>query len=104
MVRVGGINVLRVYNCYGIGTRYENGSRIGYVEVFKTKRDRDAWIDAEEWDGNYHREVISSAEARRFMLDVLNCFALFGEPKSYVERYGSMEQIVEAYLSTPHYF
>lgn len=91
------------YNHYGIGMRYGDGGRIGHVEVFKTKRDRDAWIDAEKWDGNYHREVISSAEARRFMLDMIDCFALFAEPKSYIERHVSMEQIVDAYLSNTHY-
>ena len=90
------------YNRYGLGMRDENGYRIGCVEAFKTKRDRDAWVAADEWDGNYHREVISSAEARRLMLDALDCFAVFGEPKSYMERYGSMEQIVSAYLERPY--
>lgn len=86
------------YNSCGIGMRYENGDRIGHLEVFETKRDRDAWIEADEWDGNWYREAITSTEARRYMLDRLDSFGLFGEPKSYMERFGSMDEIVGAYL------
>lgn len=86
------------YNSYGIGMRHESGGRIGHIEIFETKRDRDAWIAADEWDGNWYREAITSTEARRYMLDRLDCFGLFGETKSYMERFGSMDEIVGAYL------
>lgn len=85
------------YNSCGIGMRHVDGGRVGHIEVFETKSDRDTWIAADEFDGNWHREAITSTEARRHMLDRLDCMEEFGEPKSYMERYGSMEEIVKAY-------
>ena len=86
------------YNSYGIGMRRVGGGRIGCVEVFETKSDRDAWIAADEFDGNWRREAITSTEARRYMLDFIDCQAAFGEPKSYIERHGDMGDIIDAYL------
>ena len=85
------------HNSYGLNMRDERGKRIGHVKAFETKGDRDAWIAADEFDGNWYREPITSTEARRYMLDVLAGMALLREQKSYMERHGSMEEIVDAY-------
>ena len=80
-------------NSYGIGTRHADGGRIGTLKVFDSKRERDAWVDADTWDGNYHREPVSSHEARRIMLDMLYSLGVF-DP---VFDAPSMQEIVEEY-------
>jgi hypothetical protein len=52
---------------YGVGTTDENGSRIGHIKFFDTKHARDAWVDADVWDGNYDREPMTRPEALRVM-------------------------------------
>lgn len=52
-------------NDYGIGTRNADGERLGTLHVFSSRRERDAWVEADRFDGNWHRERIDSREARR---------------------------------------
>lgn len=86
-------------NRHGIGTRSaDTGKRIGRVHEFGTRYERDEWINADEFDGNWHREQITSTEARREMLDELyRTGEPFAEGKAYMERYGSMGEILAAY-------
>lgn len=55
------------HNAYGNGSRMD-GERVGRVRVFDSRRERDAWVEADVFDGVFHREAITSAEARRLML------------------------------------
>lgn len=60
------------YNNYGIGTADTDGNRIGELRVFDTKRERDEWVDEEDYSGgNLHREAISGKEARAFAISYL---------------------------------
>ncbi len=34
---------------------------------FKTRRERDEWVDSEEWDGNFRRESVSRDRARLYV-------------------------------------
>lgn len=52
------------HNANGNGTRNSHGQRLGTLHVFATKRDRDAWAAADEFDGSWHREPIGCDEAR----------------------------------------
>lgn len=80
-------------NSCGIGTRHAEGGRIGTLHVFDTKRERDEWVDADVWDGNYHREAISCHEARGIMLNDLYYWEVF-DP---VFDAPTMSEIVEEY-------
>lgn len=53
------------HNAYGNGTTNTKGERLGTLHVFATKRARDAWAAADDFDGNWHREPISHDAARR---------------------------------------
>lgn len=86
-------------NVMGIGMRYaEDSGRYGQVVVFDTKAERDDWIERDEFDGRWHREAITSTQARREMLRCIDCQEVFHEPASFMERHGSMDEIVDAYL------
>lgn len=52
---------------YGLNVVWENSDgstdRLpGTIHRFKTSAARDAWVDADEWDGNYHREAVTRAQ------------------------------------------
>lgn len=55
------------HNAYGNGTTNTYGERVGTLHVFKTKRDRDEWVEDDRFDGNWHREAITHRDARREM-------------------------------------
>ena len=55
------------HNTYGNRTTGHYGW-IGHVHVFDSRRERDEWVAADRFDGDWHREAITSAEARREML------------------------------------
>ena len=58
------------HNNYGIDTMtQDNKGRIvsaGSLYRFATRALRDAWIDADEWNGNYHRSAITRREAEKY--------------------------------------
>ena len=57
-------------NRYGVGTRSDYDlRRIGRLHIFESRRDRDSWVDAEVWDGNYRREAITSREALPYLVE-----------------------------------
>ena len=57
---------------YGVGTRWaEDNTPTATVMVFLSKRERDAWVDADRFDGNYHRSVASRGEALPLMAGTL---------------------------------
>lgn len=56
------------YNRYGNGARDgEDASRIGILHVFASRAHRDAWVAADEFDCDWHREMIDSKEAERIL-------------------------------------
>lgn len=54
-------------NRYGIGTYTMDyrGNRVsaGQLFRFETKEARDSFVDADVWDGNYHRRALTRSEA-----------------------------------------
>ncbi|MDY4535627.1 hypothetical protein [Tractidigestivibacter sp.] len=94
---------------YGIECRYgrdvvdSDGRRRGDVHVFRTKAERNAWIDADEWDGDYHRDTLTSKEARHLMESSLYFNDGLLEDKYHLlpseKRYATMQQITECFLS-----
>lgn len=81
------------HNAYGNRSRMD-GSRVGRVHVFGTKGERDAWVEADRYDGDFHREAIGSREALRLMVDGLS--RLY--PDTDFGRLGT-DELVEAYRS-----
>lgn len=58
------------HNRYGVGTRdADDLRRIGYLYIFESRADRDAWVDDDVWDGNYHRESLTSREAMPYLVE-----------------------------------
>lgn len=56
------------FNRYGNGARdAEDASRVGVLHVFASRAHRDAWVDADEFDRDWHREKIDSKEAERIL-------------------------------------
>lgn len=56
------------YNRYGNGARdAEDASRVGVLYVFASRAHRDAWVAADEFDRDWHREKIDSKEAERIL-------------------------------------
>lgn len=92
-----------IYCRYGANVVDNDGDRLGMVLAFDTKRQRDAWVDDDEWDGDYHRAAITSNEARRCM--VKSCYFDYGmlERKYHYARNEArsapMEAIVDCYSS-----
>lgn len=57
---------------YGVGVRHaDDGSLFASPVVFLSKRERDAWVDADRFDGNWHRSVASRGEALPLMAGAL---------------------------------
>ena len=58
------------HNNYGIGTMTHAGKgRIvsaGSLRRFATRALRDEWLQADEWDGNWHRSAITRREAEKY--------------------------------------
>ncbi|OZG68261.1 hypothetical protein [Bifidobacterium eulemuris] len=53
---------------FGVGVRHsEDNSPVCSVRVFDSKQERDAWVDADRFDQNWHR----SAESRGFVLPLM---------------------------------
>lgn len=57
---------------YAAHARY--GTRTAYgpchrpvIYVFPTKRERDAWVSADVWDGDFHREPMPARDARKWI-------------------------------------
>lgn len=46
---------------YGIGKKWDDGSWPGYLMVFDSRAERDAWVADDVFDGNWHREAITAA-------------------------------------------
>lgn len=61
------------HNTYGNGTTDTHDERLGTLHVFKTKLERDEWVNAEHFDGNWHREVIGYSAARHEMRGAYSC-------------------------------
>ncbi len=61
------------HNACGNGTTDTNGERLGTLHVFNTKRERGEWVDADRFDGDWHREAISHNAARHEMRDAYLC-------------------------------
>lgn len=56
------------YNRYGNGARdAEDASRVGVLHVFASRAGRDAWVAADDFDCDWHREKIDSKEAERIL-------------------------------------
>ena len=82
------------HNSYGNSTRDSRNRRIGFVAVFDSKAERDAWVAEEDYyGGNAHREAIGSHEARSYMLDELYAELVF-DP---VFDAPTMDEVVDAY-------
>ena len=57
-------------NRYGVGTRSAYDlSRIGCLHIFESRADRDAWVDADVWDGHYKREPLTAREAMPYLAE-----------------------------------
>lgn len=86
---------------YGRNVTDSEGNRRGDVHVFGTKAERDAWVDADEFDGNWHRDAIGSGEARRLMLDSEYFVPSILEIRYHIlqteAHYATMDQIVDCY-------
>lgn len=87
---------------YGVNVVNFDGERIGEVKVFDTKAERDAWVDGDRFDGNWHRSAITSREARDIMMaDSMTDWNLM-ERKYHIpwaeRRFATMEQLVDAYV------
>lgn len=54
-------------NTYGVGTTNSEYERIGQLHVFDSKKERDDWENEESGLGNFHRESLTSEEARHEM-------------------------------------
>lgn len=80
---------------YGINTTDTDGNIIGTLYVFDTKRERDEWVSADVWDGNYHRATISSKDARKYLEDMWYDFRLLDKEEA---RYMSIDELVQLYL------
>lgn len=92
---------------YGITCTYGphvvdgDGQRLGMVKVFCSKRERDAWVDADVWDGSWHRAAITSDEARACM--VISPFFDWNllESRYHLQpsevSYATMDQVVTCY-------
>lgn len=78
-----------VYNPYGNHTL-----PYGDVYVFATRRERDEWVAADRFDGDWHREDIGSRKALRLMVDYLSRLSRSTD-------FGRMgtDELVEAYCS-----
>ena len=84
----------------GVNWRHaDDNSRIGYVEIFESRLERDEWVDYDPM----HREVLTSTQAKREMLDrlgykqreqVLEKWETIGNAK----RYMSTSEVVALYL------
>lgn len=62
------------HNAYGNGTRQAScGERLGTLHVFQSKRDRDEWVAADRFYGDWHREAIGYRDARHEMKDAYLC-------------------------------
>ena len=57
-----------IYHQNGSNVVDSDGNRLGIVHVFNSRSDRDAWVSADVFDGNYHRAAITSKEARECMV------------------------------------
>lgn len=53
------------YHIYGINTTDTLGNPMGTLHTFATRKERDEWVDADTWDGNYHRTAMGSKDARK---------------------------------------
>ncbi len=51
---------------YGTRTAYGPCHRPA-IYVFPTKRERDAWVSADVWDGDFHREPMAARDARKWI-------------------------------------
>jgi len=83
----------------GVGTVTErNGiiQSVGKLVRFETRAERDAWVDADEWDGNYHRAAITRKEATQLFHGAFHvsewekpvwCSWKDGEPEEFTGRF-----------------
>lgn len=51
---------------YGLRTAYGK-CHVPVIHVFASKAERDAWVDADRWEGDFHREPMGSREAKRWI-------------------------------------
>lgn len=58
-----------IYHQNGSNVVDSDGNRLGTVHVFNSRSDRDAWVSADVFDGNYHRAAITGKEARKCMVN-----------------------------------
>lgn len=87
---------------YGIGTTWDDGSWPGGLYVFESRAERDAWVADDVFDGNWHREAITSKEARHIMADTVIGFdndmaVRYDGSRSAVERYAPIVELVKAW-------
>lgn len=86
---------------YGANVVNSDGERMGTVKVFGTKAERDAWVESDHFDGNWHRAAITGSEARHIMMaDSMTDWNLMERKYgiSWAERRSAtMEQLADAY-------
>lgn len=82
------------HHTYGINTTDTSGNIIGRLYVFDTKQERDEWVSADVWDGNYHRAAIGSKDARKYLEDMWYDFGLFNREEA---RYTNIDELVKLY-------
>lgn len=82
------------HHTYGINTTDTSGYIIGRLYVFDTKQERDDWVSADVWDGNYHRAAIGSKDARKYLEDMWFDFGLRNKADA---RHISMGNLVDRY-------
>lgn len=62
-----------LYWTYGVGARHaDDGSPFASPVVFLSKRERDAWVDDDRFDGNWHRSRASRGEALPLMREAMH--------------------------------
>lgn len=98
---------------YGVGTwrQTSDGSEVmpGELQVFESRKARDEWVDADVFDGNYHRSAVGAKTARDIMVDELfnfypGCkFTLDWDNPSAAKRYAPTDEIVATWRKY-HYF
>lgn len=82
------------YHRYGVNTTDTSGEPIGNLYIFDTKQERDEWVSADVWDGNYHRAAIGSKGARKYLENMWYDFRLFDKEEA---RYMSIDNLVKLY-------
>lgn len=62
---------------FGVGVGDFDGNPICSLLVFDSRKERDAWVDADHFDNNWHRSALTRGEALPFMRGELDVFRAY---------------------------